>query len=430
MKKRSLIYLFLAFSLLFCSCGGGEIMKPTEEAATQPTESSAAPTADENDLSKRVNAPMKGFPDYSLPADATTDQIRAMAVQAMRDGLSVKWTPYREITYNKSGAVSHKDYINKPGTVYAGLPYTNGATGILTWLQYYDFETGILSGYDPAQVNENLGNSCAAAVAWGWHAVVPESFVEATFTFVVARGALRVGPYTYDDSITTFRNYSTENIVNDNGVETMYASYAQCLPADCVVTVGSSVCGDHAMMVTEPAHVEYTDGKIDPEKSYVMIQDQRAGDYNIQEDGQTVHYSGRTNYKATFQELATNHYIPCTHPVFTGAQPYTPATVTLESEGEVTLENVNAQTILTPYKIVAVNVKVLDKDGETAYSSRRVLNRDSFSKPTCNAYPCQNLTSAEVATRDLKKGETYTYQVEVLIATGQIFTPISFEFSL
>lgn len=430
MKKRSVFCLLLAAALLFCSCQPSLAPETKPEPGTETTPADAATTEELGEgVNSAVNAPMKNFPDYTLPADATTDEIRAMAIKAMKDGLSLKWTPYKTMTYEKSLNKNMKDFKNVPGTVYAGMPYTDGATGVLTFLQYYDFETGVMSGYDETQVNDLLGNSCANAVAWGWHAVVPHSFIGATYTFVVDRGALRVGPYTYDDSIKSLRDYSTKKICDDNGDDVMLRSYAECLPADCVVSVGSPNAGDHAMMVIEPAHVEYTDGKIDPKNSYLVIQDQRGGNYEFTEDGQTVHYSGRTRAEISFESLLHDHYIPHTHPVFTGAQPYTPSSVTLDSEEDLTLQTLNEKTVVSPYKIIALTVTLTDQDGKTAYTTRRVLNSSYFTKETCYNYPGTNLPGASQILRNTEKGKTYHYELKVQDATGRFYTPASFDFT-
>ena len=92
----------------------------------------------------KVNSPMKGWPCYALPKGASTDEIRAMAVKAMRDALTIKWVAPDYYTLDKYMTDLSARFLHfRPDRVYAGMAYTNGNTGILTWLHFYDFETGL-----------------------------------------------------------------------------------------------------------------------------------------------------------------------------------------------------------------------------------------------------------------------------------------------
>lgn len=87
---------------------------------------------------------MTARPSYTVSENPTTDELRQTAVQAMTDMLSIQWSSDVTIDYNKTGAVSDKDYHYEPNTVYCGLPYANGQTNLFAWLEHYDMQNGHL----------------------------------------------------------------------------------------------------------------------------------------------------------------------------------------------------------------------------------------------------------------------------------------------
>ena len=125
----------------FAACGSALPPETDPEIPESGTESAGTPEKP----SVSVKHPMKEIPNYALPEGASLEEVRATAVRAMRDELSVEWVTDSTILYNKSVSKTDRDFELSAGRVYAGLPYTAAASGLLSWLQYYDFETGAFS---------------------------------------------------------------------------------------------------------------------------------------------------------------------------------------------------------------------------------------------------------------------------------------------
>ena len=91
----------------------------------------------------KVPDPME-YPDYTFDEPPTTDELRAMAVQAMHDILSIQWCTETEIRYRKNGPVNKKEFVHSPENTYAGLLYSTASTGIFQFFEYYNTKTGCL----------------------------------------------------------------------------------------------------------------------------------------------------------------------------------------------------------------------------------------------------------------------------------------------
>ncbi len=436
MKKIIAALLALCFlipALAACSSGIAETEEtasPTEETATAATET-AAPVDDGRTVSK----PMAERPNYALEAGATPQQMRETAIRAQHDELSVLWFTDENITYGKTGAGEGKTFLYTPYETYGGLPYTNGTVGLFHWLEYYDFETGRMVGLPKGEsLNSTLGNSCAASVMWGWSSCVNSITWTTTMSLNVAHGAIRVGPYTYDDSITDFTKYPTADICNANGEQVMYESYAAMHAGDALVTCGNAKSGHARMAISEPVVVR-KDGKIDGAESYVYIQEQTSGifqtssDYIKTEDGERHHYIGRTSVKVTFAKLFASYYLPHTCAEFLGLKPYDLPGVTL-SEEVTDLESLQSATVKSVYKLCVIYIKVYDQNGNLAHS-RRSMTTSGDLKERAFDYPVSRLSiSPSLLARNLTKGTPYTMRISALDASGSTFDVLSLDFTL
>ena len=358
------------------------------------------------------------MPSYRLAADASPEEIRATAVRAMRDGLLLRWTPRETITYEKRKNGVMCPFAKEAGTVYVGMPYTDGSTGILTWLQYYDFKTGVFTCPE-GDFNELLGNSCAIALAWGWYAVIPDLDMRSTYTFTRARGCVPVGGYDFDPAIDDLRTVSTKAIIRQNGREKILEAYTECQPADALIMVGLTNAGNHAMMVVEaPWVVRFPDGRIDPEKSVLVIQDQRGRTKPYEVDGEEILLSGRVRTGITFAELIRDGYIPVTLPGLTGQEPHVPASVTAEGPagdaarlGEVTL--------VSPYPIIALTAAVSDAGGRVLGSAKKVLSKKELFNGKMRRFPLKDFPLPELPAGAAK------LSISTLVATGESFEPLT-----
>jgi len=414
--KRILSILFSAM-LILSGCS----------ADKSPAEPSAAPTPKPEKSSYSVPDPMP-TPVYTFEQTPTTDQLRKTAIAGMRDLLSIQWHTATEIAYTKTGPMSQKQFKHLPNNVYAGTLYSNASTGIFQFLEFYDLETGELSYPGEAhQLKEEVGNSCADSLLWGWSTVC--NSISGGFypnAMVYANGYLPVGGYTYNFTVDGYNKYPTYKIVQENGVDAILNAYTQVLPADALV----SSTANHAMMVIGPARVYYNeDGSIDTAMSYIPIQDQRAGSgegfYEVVEDGYLIQYSGRTSFDFTFADLIEKHYIPVTAAEFLGTDPYEKATASITNGNCKSIEDMQRSKISSNYPLAVARVVVTDKSG-----NETVIGRTLFSGAPLTGVPYSYSLSAmnclkEFSTNELNvSGNRIT--LEVIVSTGDCFTLVDF----
>lgn len=426
MKRRLLSVLFIVLLLLAAGCKKDEKKKKTAAV-------------------KVLSGRMTALPDYSLPENATADEMRKTAIKAMRDGLSVQWYPENDFQYMKAGTSSKKVYKFSADKIYCGLPYTNGDSSILHWLQYYDLSTGkldksILDG----QFYKSFGNACATAVMWGWNAVCPDMKWDSCSNMTPQNGCIPVEGFKYPYEITTYSQFPTKTICNENGEQTMYKSYTNLLPADAVMTYSyiDNEQFNHVMMVTDKPHVEYNpDGSIDGEKSFVLVQDQRAGHtqekypYLKTENGEKHQYSGRIDYPVTFAELFKSHNIPLTCAQFLGKTPYVKATASLDGDAPADYNSLSSMTVRSNYNIVSVSMTVTDKKAKKQVSYKKYVRINNWWNKTKDkdadkeyalTYVLNNqkdgISTLSEVSGNLVSGNVYTVKIDVLVATGQTLT--------
>lgn len=370
----------------------------------------------------KVPDPME-YPDYTFSDEPSTDEIRAMAVQAMRDILSIQWCTEQEIRYRKNGPVSKKEFVHSPENTYAGLLYSSASTGIFQFFEYYNTKTGCLEYPGTAdELKLELGNSCADALLWAWSTVC--NSIQGGFypVLMVPKNGYRiVGDYTYRQNIQSYNEMPSYAIIENNGTEIILDAYTKMLPADALV----STSDNHAMMVIEaPVVVNTPSGAIDPENSYVMIQDQRAGGstFYVQEvDGNTLNFSGRTTAKITFAKLLEDDYIPVTTAEFIGEKPYEKATVTVSQTDCSGIDDLSAVTVETNYPLAVINILSVDSRGNST-----VLLRQMFGGADMYGVPRSFNLSKMEGLSILSPAAGTTIRLEVVVATGERFTPISF----
>ena len=378
------------------------------------------------------------YPDYTFDHEPTTDELRQMAVKAMRDMLSIQWCTPKFLTYQKTGAVAGKQFSYVPEITFAGLPYTNGDAAFFNWFEYYDTKTGQFNfPGDGAEFNQTLGNTCTGSIMWAWSTVCDSlTGYYDNYHMTYMNKCYPVGDYKTQTGIDSYLQYGTDLICQDNGREVILESYAQCLPADGL----SSSPENHGMMVIEPATVvRKADGTIDAEESYLIIQDQRAGTGSVfytQEDpsGETVHYSGRTYAKYSFEQLYNEWYVPVTTAEFAGLEAYNKAeiTYTAMSSEQKTPEDMLSGMLNSNYPICILKLILTDKDGEQTLLVRTYLDKSHVRSGEARNYALSEMRAQLTETdytQYLKKGQTYDLSLVVTVSTGEIFTVAEMEIS-
>lgn len=418
MKKLLALLLALCLVLALCACGS------KSEAKKQETQTAS---------SKVLEDRFTEIPQYILPEGASTDEIRSMAVKAMQDELSVPWYVPETINYGKSGAGNDRTFTLDSKETYCGLPYTNANNGLFHWLQYYNFETGEISGINTGNINNDLGNSCAASVMWGWSAVCTSIKWNTCVTMIPKNGAIPVG-FNYSKDIKNIEEHDTKTVCNENGVQGMFKCYAQMKPADALLSAVANESGDHAMMAVLDPVVEYLpDGTIDGKKSFIMVQDQRMGHT---EEGDTYikadeygrrHYAGRVGAMLTFQYLFDKYYIPFTAAEFIGQKPYTvPAAVCEGADSVDSYKKLLTLNVKSDYKIITLNLTVTDSKGKEVITEKSITLRKDTESGKNHNYPIKNVFKSTVE-KAMKSGNKYNFKVDALISNGQTFTVVDKE---
>ena len=436
--KKILAIILAALMLFGMTACGAEEPAPTEPKKVDPT-------------GFVVPQPMTERPMYTVSENPTIRELRETAVRAMHDMLSIQWSVTDGFMYNKTGAVSHKDYIYNPDTTYCGLPYADGQTNLYVWLEYYDQETGRLSMEGDGQwLNDILGNTCAGSLMWAWSTVCDSLTGSYVNTNMVPKyGCIPVGDYKIkndtilDNYSTDAGGYSTEMICAENGLAVMLESYAKIQMADAITNSKS----EHTMMVIEDATVvRDADGNVDPVQSYVMLQDQAAGTSanasqfyeDVNADGNTYLYTGRTGpiaVKMNFKELFDATYIPVTTAEFLGLEEYVKPEVKISNESVASFDDLYGAVITSNYpmsmfKLIATDAKGNKTDMLSVYFDRYDVKGSAagmMDGKARNYKVSGDRLVIEAAIEELASG-SYTITGEVTEPNGEVFTPVTFEY--
>lgn len=389
---------------------------------------------DEEKKTSIVKHPVREWPNYELREGATPEEMRAMAVKAMRDELTFEWTPREDFTYRKTGAVSKKLYEFHKDTVYQGLPYSSGGTSLLHWLQYYDTETGEFFVENDPDFMWKLGNSCAASADWGISAVCSSMRDGvSSYYFVYQNNFYPLGDVKYPGSVTNFKYFASDKIVEANGPERVLEGYALAHAGDVVLSTDAyetQFTARHVMMVTEDAVVvRNADGSINAEKSYITEQDQRAKDavYETEDPEYSVVRRGRLDHQVSFADLLKKYYIALTTLEFQGIKPYEVGFAEW-GNAPTDVESLLSTTVRSNYRIVYVKLTFTDENGKK--TEVKHVTTDNFPEEDglASAIPVSECFRPEDLKNSLEKGEKYNCEGEVLLASGGIRALEAFEF--
>jgi hypothetical protein len=285
---------------------------------------------------------------------------------------------------------------------------------------------------DGQWLNSTLGNTCAGSLMWGWSAVshtLTGSYIN--YNMTITNGVLPVGPYTYDSVINSFHDQQTSEICQLNGMATMFESYALVKMADAVTS--STV--DHTMMAIENATVvRNADGSINPRESYIIIQDQAAGDsksskFNeIIEDGIILHYTGRLNVKWTFLQLFESNYVPVTTKEFAGVEPYAPSEVKLDNT-VTDFESLYGSTITSVYPMSMIKIMAKKSTGRVTELFHFYVDRYDVGTGLARNYKISgDRLDIDGEVKKLVAGD-YTITLEVTESTGAVYDLATFQYS-
>ena len=361
----------IAFAILSALCLGMiGCSAPTEPADTTPTtpvDTFPYPKINQKLTWDAINA----FPLKS--SDMTEEELRQHCIDFFLFAKTALWIPNSDWSYQKTETGS-TDEMTK-GLVYGGLPYIGNSGGnIYRLMDYLNEETGVVDMTEPMLNPKQFGNQCANGAGWAWARVINSAKYGSTFTMVQSNGYLRVGPYTYDDSIIRFQDgvYNTADVIRDNGAEVMFQSYAALKKADGLVNY---VSAGHVMMVcTDPVVVYTEDGAIDPSQSHLYIHDQHsAWSEATNEAGDTFQHKNYINKRFSFAELLAESYIPFTFAEFLGTDPVEETQCEFNHTGEtINATQLNAGSVTSNYYISDIYAIIRDSNGNEQH---RIVQR-------------------------------------------------------
>lgn len=427
--KRILCLLIACLLLVGCGKKAGSTaptLAPTYEAQ-QPTLSPTEPSADEDILAYR----------------------RTIVEAEMRRIMSTLWSPEEDIAYYLKNPETYTE-DNEPVMLYAdriyqGLPYTHGSGsgyGFFSYASGQD-ENGVytISGLTDKDLTGEAdiipgsiarqGCDCADTVFWAWARIASSISFRHTGEMTQSYGCLKVGAYTCDLPRLTS---STKTITNSNGQDVMFQAYAQLQKGDAMVLY-TNTAGGHAVMVVD-AHVEYTDGKIDGEKSYVVIIEQTTAAQQAQEHyyhdqlGQDVYICGAVDSQWSFDTIFKRGYLPVTCKELIDPSPRPDETVT-DSNTPTTLDEVFNGTLTASYRIASVTVTVTQNGGtvQTATAYGRQKEQKAFSLLAFVDPMEQDVMKGKLDMQALPAG-SYRCTVTCLLSTGNSHTVHDFEFTV
>lgn len=412
-KKILAILLAMALAACLAACGGagGSTGETTSVSAYK---SKGEFTALNDPLSwEDLNA----FPIKS--ADMSIEELRKLCVDFFRYTKTACWIPDDNFTYWHNNEQTN-EFTQTAGTVYGGLPYIGTSSGsIYRVLDYMDPETGVVDIAGLTQNPKLYGNQCSIGAYWGWARVINSAKYDWTESMVAANGFLRVGPYTYPDyTVGLSDGYRTTQILQENGQETMYKSYAELKAGDGIVYFTTA---GHVVMIASDAHVEYLpSGAIDPAASYVTVIDQTPTWNNAtNEAGDYYAYEANVDAKWNFEKLFKGNYMPFTYGEWLGTDPIEDTELTFSNADQesITVEELYKASVTCNYGLSDIYAIVRDAKGNeifkmAARAHRAGIMELEFSKHNTNVVTWGSL-------EDMTAKGKYTVQIVAQVGTGE-----------
>lgn len=405
MKKTIALVLCAVMLLGLCACGG---QTETPPETTVPAVPKVKTDVAEPLTWERINAiPVA---DDSM----TEEQLRQICIDTFRLQLTFGWTP--NITTDYNSGMSDKTFYE--GRVYGGPPYQSGRFGnIYKWMYFYDEENGMLDLSGGQDTLAKICNQCTGGAITGWGRVVNTMNFKDTGGINETAGCLRVGPYTYDENIKYYSQRDTYQICMDNGVATMWESYAALKPADGMVNFKASETGGagHVRMVSSVNVVRNEDGSVNGLQSTLTYLDQWAV-YSeaIQSNGISYEVEGGVDVVMTFMDVYNNGYLPFTFAELNKQDPVEKAEASLSISGEsVKTSDLSRAIISSNYIMSDITVSITDSTGKEVY------HRDEILYATLMPYESLMSAAAPKADLDQYADGSHTITVSTRVSTGE-----------
>ena len=355
MKIKHILSLILALiiALSMVACGNNT---ETPETTVKKVETGVVDPLSWDDIEK-----------IPVATDSMTEEeLRQICLDFMRLQLTYGWTVSDEVVYSNG----RKEKTFYPGQIYGGSPYIASTFGSLyTATEYIDPDNGMIDTSNGKGVFKNFSNQCSSSTFWAWARVCNSLKYGGTNDCTPTYGCVKVGDYTYPETVTQFTSMPTFDICMENGEQTMFESYALLKPADGLVYYSNA---GHVIMVSkEPNVVRAADGTIDGSKSTITFMDQcMSWNKQKQADGSDYEIEGCVDEVFTFNGLLKDGYVPFTIAELNKQDPVEKAEVSINySESSVNAMELAGCEVTSNYAISNVILTVKDKDGKQVYRS-------------------------------------------------------------
>lgn len=328
MKNRNLknilsvlVMLVLVSALIVCLAACGE--KESDQAAG--AKKTAVSKYDSGTGWQELNQPLSWEAINAFPiksSDMPIEDARKLCVDFFRYTKTAVWIAGEDYSgYHDYG--NTKEFTLTGSSVYGGLPYISMASGsIYRLMDFIDEETGVVDVKAAGENPKVFGNQCSFGAWWGWGRVINSADYNWTENMVQKSGFLRLGNYKYDDILVGLSaGYGTDEILAENGAETMYESYALLKAGDGIVYW--TTAGHVVMVASDAVVVRDANGKVDPDQSFITVIDQgQSWTNSTNAGGDQFAHQNRVDGKLYFRVMyAEGFYIPFTFAEWTGADP-------------------------------------------------------------------------------------------------------------
>ena len=424
--------------------------------------------------------------------DEDLQNRQQIATDYMNTMGTVLWTPSETMTYIKGDGTKS---VYKVGTVYRGIPYNhkngsyerflsvmasqdeNGVYTPVTGLGDSLYETRTMTnangdsiaygGYDGFV--KYMGNDCSTAVTWAWRQISPIRINVTTDTYAGGAypsrtrymvpndenrqtyGIYPIGNWTtsnynaekgtwtaveYDPALAAYTvtdERSTEDILANNGRDTILEAYAQAHRGDAIVSHRATPneegiynhSGHCRMLTADPVIIRNVNGTIDENLSYVVSTEQGSPDSG---DGWTS--SWKVNYVRNFELLLQNTPDVSPNP----AGPYLPVTIrALKDEAvrapymskAVALSGPVTGKFYSNYGFISMTVTVMNGFVTVLFENESFTGinfQDGIARSDCSMVDLNELCAESFyasANGVLKSNHTYYYTVTATFSNGE-----------
>ena len=372
------------------------------------------------------------------PERPAVQEKRQKAVDYMNELVTIEYKLQDDL-YRMSTSCTCCGSVLSCGNTYYGPTYGHKLTSLYR-MQYCIGEDGYLKDFvheagAPDGFDMYISHDCSAAVRSAYETVSTK--VSYTMTHDILpfynTGMALVGPYVEVPDLLVNTANNTKTIIDYNGEEVIYESYAQVRMGDSVVC--RPLNSHNRMCVSDAVVVRDENGKIDPNYSYILMSEQGGGPGLDAEN--KIYTSCTKEKKYTFASLLTATYIPVTIEEFVTGEF---EEIDCKLEGGVSNSRFGLTTgkITSNYSIDSVTMVITNDAGEEVYNhrifttvSKQALdgNTAAYARAVRKEYNLANFASPLQQDVVFEKGVTYHATITANLMTGDAIVVNDFSFT-